>query len=512
MDRSRGGACGSDRVGMVSLVVVVFFLAMMLASFAGLIAKDWSKERGVSYANPSFLAGAENLEAEAMAAEAGGAKAPPVDLSDIDPLAPRYKEWEERAAKIAVTETKRAETLPFGGDKWGRDVLQKAIKGSEVSIFVGLSAALLATFIGTVLGAMAGYWGGRVNDVLEWFYNIFTSIPYILLILAFAAVAQASGKFGKGILPIVLILSLTGWTGIYRLMRAEYIKHCNREYVKAAQAIGASQRLAHVPPHPAQREPRGRWCSSRSTWCGFIKAEVILSFLGLRRAGRHGLVGHDARRGAERARDRQVVAARRRRREHGDPRHRVLAAHRQPARRAGSEAQMTATRHPARSRSRTCDIALPPRPQVGAVPARSRASPSTSRRNTTVALVGESGSGKSVSAMAILGLLPENAIIAPREPHPLRRRATCCKAPLRGAAVDPRQGHLGDLPGADDVAEPGVHRGRADRRGAAPAHGHEPRAGAARAVELLNEVGIPNPQLRVEFATRTRCPAASSSA
>ncbi len=175
-----------------------------------------------------------------MATKEAASKVAPVDLSDIDPLAPRYKEWDERAAKIAVTETKRSETLPFGGDKWGRDVILKTIKGSEVSIFVGLSGALLAVVFGTFLGAMAGYWGGKVNDVLEWFYNVFTSIPYILLILAFAAVAQATGKFGKGILSIVLILSFTGWTGIYRLIRAEYIKHSNREYVKAAQAIGAS--------------------------------------------------------------------------------------------------------------------------------------------------------------------------------------------------------------------------------------------------------------------------------
>ncbi|HUL94559.1 MAG TPA: ABC transporter permease [Usitatibacter sp.] len=268
-----------DTVGMVSLVVVVFFLAMMLASYTGLIAKDWSKERGVSYANPSFLAGAENLEAKAMAAKEGASKTPPVDLSDIDPLAPRYKEWDERAAKIAVTEVKRAETLAFGGDKWGRDVLQKAIKGSEVSIFVGLASALLAVTIGTFLGAMAGYWGGKVNDFLEWFYNIFTSIPYILLILAFAAVAQASGKFGKGILPIVLILSLTGWTGIYRLIRAEYIKHCNREYVKAAQAIGAtnmSRMFHHILPNVSHVA----LVQLSQYTVGFIKAEVILSFLG----------------------------------------------------------------------------------------------------------------------------------------------------------------------------------------------------------------------------------------
>jgi oligopeptide transport system permease protein len=267
-----------DGVGMFSLVVVIFFLLLMGASYVGLIAKDWSKEKGVSYANPAFLAGAENLEAKAMA-QKEAAKAPPVDLSDIDPLAPRYKEWEERAAKIAVTEVKRAESLPFGGDKWGRDVLQKVVKGSEVSIFVGLTAALLAVFIGTILGAAAGYWGGWVNDFLEWFYNIFTSIPYILLILSFAAVASASGKFGKGILPIVLILSLTGWTGIYRLMRAEYIKHCNREYVKAAQAIGAtnmSRMFVHILPNVSHVS----LVQLSQHTVQFIKAEVILSFLG----------------------------------------------------------------------------------------------------------------------------------------------------------------------------------------------------------------------------------------
>ncbi len=267
-----------DRIGMASLAVVMFFLAMMLASFTGLIAKDWAKERGVSYANPSFLAGSENLEAKAMAAKQAE-KSPPVDLSDIDPLAPRYKEWEERAAKIAVTETKRSETLPFGGDKWGRDVILKTIKGSEVSIFVGLSGALLAVIIGTFLGAMAGYWGGKVNDVLEWFYNVFTSIPYILLILAFAAVAQATGKFGKGILSIVLILSLTGWTGIYRLIRAEYIKHSNREYVKAAQAIGASN-LSRMFHHILPNVSHVSLVQLSQYTVGFIKAEVILSFLG----------------------------------------------------------------------------------------------------------------------------------------------------------------------------------------------------------------------------------------
>jgi hypothetical protein len=103
-----------------------------------------------------------------------------------------------------------------------------------------------------VLGAAAGYFGGWVNDFLEWVYNVFTSIPYILLILAFAAVLTATGKSGT----IMLILGLTGWTGIYRLMRAEYIKHANREYVRPRRP-SARPLVAHVRAHPAQREPRG---------------------------------------------------------------------------------------------------------------------------------------------------------------------------------------------------------------------------------------------------------------
>ncbi len=263
-----------DRVGMICLAVVGLFLLMVLGSSTGIIAKNWSKEVGVSYANPVFMAGAENLEAAKSNASAIS-KIPPVDLSDIDPLAPRYKEWEERTAKIKTTEVPRSETLLLGGDKWGRDVRLKAVKGAETSIFVGLVAALLAVVIGTVLGAISGYFGGKVGDFLEWFYNVFTSIPYILLILAFAAVMSR-----KGVDTIILILAMTGWTGIYRLMRAEYIKHSAREYVKAAQAIGAPharRMFVHILPNVSHV------CLVQLSQHAvqFIKAEVILSFLGL---------------------------------------------------------------------------------------------------------------------------------------------------------------------------------------------------------------------------------------
>ena len=183
----------NDRVGVVSLVVVAAFALLVLLSFLGIVAGDWQKEVAVPDAPPTFLGPQAVQTGTDPLANVVPKDAKPVDLTDIDPLAPKYEEWKARAAKIQIADPPRADTLPFGADRLGRSVLDKAIKGAEVSIFVGLFAALLATVIGTILGALSGYIGGKVGDFLEWVYNVFTSIPDILLIFAFAAV------LGRGI-------------------------------------------------------------------------------------------------------------------------------------------------------------------------------------------------------------------------------------------------------------------------------------------------------------------------
>lgn len=260
----------SDRVGLVSLVIVAGFLVLIALAGLGLVAKNWQQEVGVPNAPPTLLG--------PRPAEATGAiavpKGPNVDISDIDPLAPRYAEWAERAKQYQTAEVVKAETLPLGGDRLGRDVLAKAIKGTEISVFVGVLAALLATLIGTLLGALAGYFGGKVGDFLEWLYNVFTAIPDILLIFAFAAV------FGRGIGTVVLILGLVGWTGLYRQVRAEFMKHRSREYVRAAEAIGATNRsrmFRHILPNVSHVI----LVRMSLLVVGFIKSEVILSYLGL---------------------------------------------------------------------------------------------------------------------------------------------------------------------------------------------------------------------------------------
>jgi peptide/nickel transport system permease protein len=291
---------------MVSLAIVVFFLVQMVLSATGLIAKDWAKEVGVNYAPPSFLGPAKPASpppgatgapgtsaseqpteipeikdplADALAAIRGqqAQSAPPAETSaedrSVDPLADIMKEIKSKEAAAAPAQQRRA-TLPFGGDKWGRDVLKKVIKGSETSIFVGLASAIVATLLGSLFGAIAGYYGKWLDDFFNWFYSVFTSIPYLLLILAVAAVLQQ-----KGVMTIVLILGLTGWTGTFRLIRGEYLKHKGREYVQAADAIGASnarRMFIHIFPNVSHIV----LVQLSIYTVAFIKSEVILSFLG----------------------------------------------------------------------------------------------------------------------------------------------------------------------------------------------------------------------------------------
>ena len=260
----------ADRVGLVSLVVVLGFIVLIVLSALGLVASQWQNEVGVANAPPTFMGPAVPQSTTAIEVPTG----PNVDLSEVDPLAPRYKEWDERAKEFATTETPKAETLPFGGDRLGRDVLAKAVKGTEISVFVGVAAALCATLIGTGLGAFGGFFGGKVSDFLEWVYNVFESIPNILLIFAFAAVV------GRGVESVVVILALTGWTGMYRQVRAEFIKHRSREYVRSAEAIGASvgsRMFRHILPNVSHVI----LVRMSLLAVGFIKAEVILSYLGL---------------------------------------------------------------------------------------------------------------------------------------------------------------------------------------------------------------------------------------
>lgn len=265
----------ADRLAMAALAVVAAFLLLLAASASGLVAADWEEEVAVNYAPPTFAAAAPGAAGAPGAAAVRGAVAGPPPANEFDPLAQDLRELRATLGKaVAEPAAERAQSLPFGADKWGHDIILKTIKGGETSIVVGLAAALLAVGLGTLFGALSGFYGGLVDDFFNWFYNVFTAIPSILMILTVAAVLQQ-----KGVLTIVLILGPTGWTGPYRLIRAEYIKHKAREYVMAADAIGASawrKMFGHIFPNVSHVA----LVQVSILVVGFIKAEVILSFLG----------------------------------------------------------------------------------------------------------------------------------------------------------------------------------------------------------------------------------------
>jgi peptide/nickel transport system permease protein len=261
-----------DRLGLACLAMVLIYGAVMAASAAGWIVRDWSEEVAVTYAPPTFL-GPEAPRGAPAAAAGTAPRGAREDYGIPDPLADDLAEIARELAGVSATET-RAATLAFGADKWGRDVLKKAVKGTETSLFVGLVAAALAAFLGTLFGALAGYQGGWIDDFFNWLYSVFTSIPYLLLVLAVAAVVNQ-----KGVLTVILILGLTGWTGIFRLIRAEYMKHKVREYVLAADAIGASgarRMFVHILPNVSHVV----LVQLSLHVVLFIKSEVILTFLG----------------------------------------------------------------------------------------------------------------------------------------------------------------------------------------------------------------------------------------
>jgi peptide/nickel transport system permease protein len=200
------------------IIIAIYTLIAVLATF-NLIAADWAKEVGPSYAKPG-----------------------------LDYI--------------------------FGTDIFGRSVAAKVIKGTQIAMSIGLFTAVISTVIGVFLGAVAGYFGGKVDEVIVWFYTTFASIPGIMKLVAIAFI------LGKGLLAIYLALGLSNWVYLCRLVRGEVIRHKDREYVQAAGAIGGGnfrKLFKHILPNVFHIVIIQFSLQFQTA----IKSEVILSYLGL---------------------------------------------------------------------------------------------------------------------------------------------------------------------------------------------------------------------------------------
>jgi peptide/nickel transport system permease protein len=162
-----------------------------------------------------------------------------------------------------------------GTDELGRDISSRLIYGARISMLVGTCVVIGSLLLGLIVGAIAGYYGGRIDRLVNVVVmNAFLSFPGILLAIAFVAFR------GPGIFNLVLALSLGGWVGYGRLVRAQVLATRDREYVEAARALGASDWrviVRHILPNIVQPII----VQAAIGMAGAILAEATMSFLGL---------------------------------------------------------------------------------------------------------------------------------------------------------------------------------------------------------------------------------------
>lgn len=211
-----------DKFAIGCFAIVAFYALLALAAKFGLVATPWDKAVGPAYQPPS----------------------------------------------IASME------LLLGTDIFGRSVFYKVIHGTRIAMSVGLVSALISMPIGIGLGALAGYFGGWVDDLIVWFYTTLSSIPNIMLLIAITFV------LGKGLTSIYVALGVTAWVGLARVIRGEFIKHKSRDYVVAADSLGASH-ASRIFKHILPNVSHFVIINLSIQFVSAIKSEVILSFLGL---------------------------------------------------------------------------------------------------------------------------------------------------------------------------------------------------------------------------------------
>ena len=236
------------KLAMMMLWIVGVYVVLALAVFFGFLAANWDQPVVTSefYEGPAW--------SRLVVTDAQG----------------KALEEHEQHRRIAPE-------LWFGTDIFGQSVLRKTIYGAKISLTVAFLASLLSIAIGVPMGAIAGYFGGLVDEIIVWLYSTLSSIPGFLLILAFAFVLR---ERLPGITSVYVALGLTSWVGLCRLMRGEVLKHKNRDYVAAAMVYGASRPriiFKHIIPNVTHLI----LIDFSLRFVGFVHAEVILSYLGL---------------------------------------------------------------------------------------------------------------------------------------------------------------------------------------------------------------------------------------
>lgn len=176
--------------------------------------------------------------------------------------------------QLGVYNHKPTSEFWFGTDDLGRDMFVRVWYGARISLFIGITAALIDLIIGVLWGSIAGLFGGRVDDIMMRIVDILSAIPYLLVVIILLVVME------QGLVPMIIALSLTGWVNMARIVRGEVLSIKNREFVLAARTLGANTWhliMRHIVPNALG----AILVTMTLTIPSAIFTESFLSFLGL---------------------------------------------------------------------------------------------------------------------------------------------------------------------------------------------------------------------------------------
>lgn len=174
----------------------------------------------------------------------------------------------------AVLEDGTTFTYWLGSDKYGRDYMSRLMAGSSISLSVAGISVLISLIIGLFMGAISGYFGGALDAVISWFFQVVWTIPTLLMVIAITV------AFGKGFWQVFVAIGLTMWVEVARIVRGQFISMRELEYVKAAKALGVSDfRIMFKHMLPNAMGPI--IVVAASNFAAAILIESGLSFLGV---------------------------------------------------------------------------------------------------------------------------------------------------------------------------------------------------------------------------------------
>lgn len=229
-----------DSLAVIGLIVILIFIAIAL--LGPLIRPDRS----------------ENANQQNIA------------LAQLQPLS---------TATIDITDSlgnthQETRTFILGTDRLGRDILSRLMAGTYISLLVGFIAVIMSLILGLIIGVTAGYYRGRVDQILSWIINVFWSIPGLLVVMAFIL------AFGTGFWKVFFAVGLTMWVEVARVARGQVLSIREKEFIEAAVSIGVSP-LQIMYKHILPNIMPPIIVISSANFASAILIESGLSFLGL---------------------------------------------------------------------------------------------------------------------------------------------------------------------------------------------------------------------------------------